>query len=68
VFCRRKGSSSIIRAEGAIIRQSLASKHSSEKLYCGLEGGQENPAVRAAGFWLGNLHVKATIEAGSTLA
>jgi hypothetical protein len=27
-----------------------------------------NPAVEAAGFWLGNLHEKATIKAGSTLA
>jgi hypothetical protein len=29
----------IIRAEGAIIRQSSSSKHFGESLYCGLEGG-----------------------------
>jgi hypothetical protein len=28
---------------------------------------QRTPLFEAAGFWLGNLHEKATIEAGSTL-
>jgi hypothetical protein len=55
-------------AKGAILCQSSESEHSSEILYCGLEGGQENPAVGAAGFWLGNLPVKVTLQAGSTLA
>jgi hypothetical protein len=55
-------------AKGAILCQSSESEHSSESLYCGLEGGQENPAVGAAGFWLGNLPVKVTLQAGSTLA
>jgi hypothetical protein len=36
-----EGPSDIIRAEGAIIRQSSASKHSSEKLYREWEGGRE---------------------------
>jgi hypothetical protein len=43
------GYSDIIRAAGAIIRQSSASKHSSEKLYGDLK--QENPPFEAAGFW-----------------
>jgi hypothetical protein len=62
-----EGPSDIIRAEGAIIRQTSASKHSSEKLYREWEGGR-TPLLEATGFWLGNLRVKATIKAGSTLA
>ena len=39
----------IIRAEGAIICQSSASKHSSENLYCGLEGGRRTPPFEQRG-------------------
>jgi hypothetical protein len=38
-FAGVEGTSDIIRAKGAIICQSSSPKHSSEKLYCGLEGG-----------------------------
>jgi hypothetical protein len=59
----------IIRAEGAIIRQSSASKHFNEKLYCGFGRRQRTPLFEAAGgSRLGNLHQKGTIKAGSTLA
>jgi hypothetical protein len=63
-----EGASDIISAEGAIICQSSAPEHSSENLYCGLEGGGEPRRLAAAGFWLGNLHEKATLKAASTLA
>jgi hypothetical protein len=62
------GSSGIIRAEGAILRQSSASKHFNKKLYCGFGRRQRTPLLPTAGFWLGNLREKATIKAGSTLA
>jgi hypothetical protein len=39
----------VIRAEGAIIRQSSASKHFSKNLYCGFGRAVENPAVGSSG-------------------
>jgi hypothetical protein len=67
-FAHVEGVGNIIGAAGAVIRQSSSSKHSSKNLYCGCEGGKEPRRSKQRGFWLGNLHEKATIEAGSTLA
>jgi hypothetical protein len=46
----------------------IGAKTFQQKLYGDWEGGREPRRSEAAGFWLGNLHVKVTIEAGSTLA
>jgi len=48
-FAGVEDASNIIRAEGAILRQSSALKHFDEKLYCGCGGPVENPAVRSSG-------------------
>jgi len=58
----------IIRAEGGIIRQSSTSNIPATTYICGLGRRDRSPPLAAAGFGLGNLHEKATIEAGAGLA
>jgi hypothetical protein len=48
-FAGVEATSDIICAEGAIVRQSSASKHFSKKLYCGLEGGRRTPPFEQRG-------------------